>query len=106
MAETCRGWLVRSEGVLPPHLEAILGSAVDAWATIFVAIGTVGAVAYALFRDLVIEPGRRPELDLCFDDTGDDLVVIATAGESMQSMSGSEPRTDRERRPPTTWLSW
>ena len=70
MAETCRGWLVRSEGVAPRHLEAILGSAVDTWATIFVAIGTVGAVAYAVFRDLVMEPRRRPELDLRFDHTG------------------------------------
>jgi hypothetical protein len=61
---------LRSEGVPPPHLEAILGSVVDTWATIFVAIGTVGAVAYALFQDLVMEPRRRPELDLRFDDTG------------------------------------
>jgi hypothetical protein len=65
--------------VPPPHLEAILGSAVDTWATIFVAIGTVGAVAYALFRDLVVVPRRRPKLDLRFDDTGNDLVVIGTA---------------------------
>jgi hypothetical protein len=37
----------------------LLGSAVGKWATVFVAIGTVGAVAYALFRDLVVVPQRR-----------------------------------------------
>ena len=39
------------------HLRPILGSAVDTWATVFVAIGTVGAVAYALFRDLFVVEG-------------------------------------------------
>jgi hypothetical protein len=55
-------------------------SGVDTWATIFVAIGTVGAVAYALFRDLVVVPRRRPKLDLRFDQNGNDRVVIGTAG--------------------------
>jgi hypothetical protein len=39
-------------------LRPILGSAVDTWATVFVAIGTVGAVAYALFRDLRGTPAK------------------------------------------------
>jgi len=58
----------------------MLGSAVDTWATVFVAIGTVGAVAYALFRDLVVVPRRRPNLDLLFDQTGNDQVVVGTTG--------------------------
>jgi hypothetical protein len=45
-----------------------------------VAIGTVGAVAYALFRDLFVVPRRRPQLDLRFDYTGNDQVVVGTAG--------------------------
>ena len=36
----------------------------DTWATVAVAIGTIGAVAYALFRDLVVTPRRRPKLEL------------------------------------------
>ena len=62
------------------HLHPFLGSAVDTWATVFVAVGTVGAVAYALFRDLFVVPRRRPRLDLRFDATGNDQVVIGTAG--------------------------
>jgi hypothetical protein len=62
------------------HLDPILGSAADTWATVFVAIGTVGAVAYALFRDLLVVPRRRPRLDLRFDATGNDQVVVGTAG--------------------------
>ena len=58
----------------------IVGSAVDTWATVFVAIGTVGAVAYALFRDLFVEPRRRPKLELRFERTGNDQVVVGTAG--------------------------
>jgi hypothetical protein len=58
------------------RVHPILGSAVDTWATVFVAIGTVGAVAYALFRDLVVMPRRRPTLDLRFDPTGSDQVVV------------------------------
>lgn len=54
----------------------ILGSAVDTWATVFVAIGTVGAVAYALFRDLVVVPRRRPKLELRFDRGASDQVLV------------------------------
>jgi hypothetical protein len=66
--------------LLPSHLRPILASAVDTWATVFVAVGTVGAVAYALFRDLFVVPRRRPRLDLLFDHTGNDQVVVGTAG--------------------------
>jgi hypothetical protein len=66
--------------VLPDHLHPVLGSAVDTWATVFVAVGTVGAVAYALFRDLFVVPRRRPRLDVRFDRTGNDQVVVGTAG--------------------------
>jgi hypothetical protein len=66
--------------LLLDHLRPILGSAVDTWATVFVAIGTVGAVAYALFRDLFVVPRRRPKLDIRFDHTGNDQVVVGTAG--------------------------
>ena len=52
--------------LLLDHFRPILGSAVDTWATVFVAIGTVGAVAHALFRDLFVVPRRRPKLDLRF----------------------------------------
>ena len=38
------------------------------------------AVAYALFRDLFVVPRRRPKLDLCFDHTGNDQVIVGTAG--------------------------
>jgi hypothetical protein len=62
------------------RLHPILGSAVDTWATVFVAIGTVGAVAYALFRDLFVVPRRRPKLDLRFEHAGNDQVVVETAG--------------------------
>jgi hypothetical protein len=66
--------------VPPGALNPVLGSAVDTWATVFVAIGTVGAVAYALFRDLFVVPRRRPKLELRFDHTGNDQVVVGTAG--------------------------
>jgi class 3 adenylate cyclase len=66
--------------VLPDHLHPVLSSAVDTWATVFVAIGTVGAVAYALFRGLFVVPRRRPRLDVRFDRTGNDQVVVGTAG--------------------------
>ena len=62
--------------LLLDHLHPILGSAVDTWATVFVAIGTVGAVAYALFRDLFVVPRRRPKLDLRFEHAGNDQVVV------------------------------
>lgn len=42
------------------------------------AVGTISAVAYALFRDLVVTPRRRPKLDLRFDRGGNDQVVVAT----------------------------
>jgi len=58
----------------------ILGSAIDTWATVAVAIGTIGAVIYALFRDLIVTPRRRPKLDLRFDSAGTDQVIVATAG--------------------------
>jgi hypothetical protein len=61
-------------------LSLLVGSAVDTWATIFVAIGTVGAVAYALFRDLFVVPRRRPKLELRFEHTGNDQLVVGTAG--------------------------
>ena len=50
----------------------------DTWATVAVAIGTIGAVAYALFRDLVVTPRRRPMLELWFDRGGNDQVVVGT----------------------------
>lgn len=61
-------------------LGPLLGAAVDTWATVFVAVGTVGAVAYALFRDLVVMPRRRPKLDLRFNHAGNDQVVVRTSG--------------------------
>jgi hypothetical protein len=63
-----------------PVLAFPIGSAVDTWATIFVAVGTVGAVAYALFRDLFVVPRRRPKLELRFDRSGSDQVVVGTEG--------------------------
>jgi hypothetical protein len=51
---------------------------VDTWATVAVAIGTIGAVIYALFRDLVVTPRRRPKLELRFDRGGNDQVVVGT----------------------------
>jgi hypothetical protein len=44
-----------------------------------VAIGTIGAVVYALFRDVFLIPRRRPKLDLRFDHVGNDQVIVATA---------------------------
>jgi hypothetical protein len=66
--------------VLLGHSGPILASAVDTWATVAVAIGTIGAVVYALFRDVVVTPRRRPKLELLFDGTGSDQVVVATGG--------------------------
>lgn len=57
----------------------ILGSAVDTWATWAVAIGTLGAVGYALFRDLIVTPRRRPSLELAFDREGHDQLVHSGA---------------------------
>jgi hypothetical protein len=50
------------------------------WATVFAAVGTVGALAYALFRDLWLADRRRPRLDLRFDGTGADQVIVPTMG--------------------------
>jgi hypothetical protein len=63
------------------HLHPTVGSAVDTWATVAVAIGTIGAVAYALFRDVVVTPRRRPKLDLLFDTAGNDQVIVGTAAD-------------------------
>ncbi len=57
-----------------------MSSAVDTWATVAVAIGTVGTVVYALFRDAFVIPRRRPKLELRLDDTGSDRVVVGTPG--------------------------
>jgi hypothetical protein len=65
--------------VLLELVHPTVGSAVDTWATVAVAIGTIGAVAYALFRDLVVTPRRRPKLDLRFDTAGNDQVIVGTA---------------------------
>jgi hypothetical protein len=54
-------------------------ASVDTWATVAVAIGTIGAVGYALFRDLVVTPRRRPKLELQFDPGSTDQVVVETA---------------------------
>jgi hypothetical protein len=51
---------------------------VDTWATVAVAIGTLGAVAYALFRDLVLVRRRRPQLELRFDAASSDRVVFGS----------------------------
>jgi len=61
------------------HLNLVLGFAVDTWSTVAVAIGTIGAVAYALFRDVVVTPRRRPRLDLRFDPGGNDRLVVGKA---------------------------
>jgi hypothetical protein len=66
--------------VLVPLLDPVVGSTVDTWATVAVAIGTVGTVVYALFRDLIVTPRRRPKLDLRFDSSGNDQIVVATGG--------------------------
>jgi hypothetical protein len=60
-------------------MRLILGSTVDTWATIAVAVGTLGAVLYALFRDLFVTPRRRPKLNLRFDRSGNDQIVVGTA---------------------------
>jgi hypothetical protein len=45
-----------------------------------VAIGTIGTVVYALFRDVFMTPRRRPKLELRFDGLGHDQVVVGTVG--------------------------
>jgi hypothetical protein len=65
--------------VLAGELNLVLGSAVDTWATVAVAVGTLAAVLYALFRDLVVAPRRRPKLELRFDRTRHDQVIVESA---------------------------
>ena len=60
------------------HAGTVVGSAVDTWATVAVAIGTIGTVVYALFRDMIVTPRRRPRLELRFDASGSDQVVVGT----------------------------
>jgi len=62
------------------HHGAVLGSAVDTWATVAVAIGTIGTVVYALFRDVFIYPRRRPKLELRFDGSARDRLLVETGG--------------------------
>jgi hypothetical protein len=50
----------------------MLGSTVDTWATVGVAVGTIATVVYALFRDVFVVPRRRPRLELHLDDDGGD----------------------------------
>jgi hypothetical protein len=57
----------------------VIGSAVDTWATVGVAVGTLGAVGYALFRDVVVLPRRRPKLELRLDDRVDDDVRLSVS---------------------------
>jgi hypothetical protein len=51
---------------------------VDTWATVAVAIGTIGTVIYALFRDYFVTARRRPRLELRFDRTSSDQVILGT----------------------------
>jgi hypothetical protein len=90
---------VKAEDVrcVTDHLRPILGSAVDTWATVFVAIGTVGAVAYALFGDVVVVPRRRPKLDLRFDQTGTESEQLAVAGRQRPVQPAEEPRMEAVR---------
>src|SRR5262249_44302674 len=77
------------------------------WATVGVAIGTLATVVYALFRDVIVLPRRRPRLELRLDDrvddelrlslsnrpgrdTADDVVVVVT--ELRQVDSPDQPR--------------
>ncbi len=57
---------------------SVLGSTVDTWATVGVAVGTIGTVVYALFRDVVATPRRRPRLELHFDPSGNDRIIVET----------------------------
>lgn len=66
-------------GSLASVVLVVLGSAVDTWATVAVAIGTIGTVVYALFRDVLMTPRRRPKLELRFDGCGSDQVIVETA---------------------------
>lgn len=61
-------------------LDLILGSAIDTWATVGVAVGTIATVVYALFRDVIVLPRRRPKLELRFDRGGNDQVIVGKSG--------------------------
>ncbi len=74
--------MLRTVVLRPTQLDPVLGSAVDTWATVAVAIGMIGTVVYALFRDYFVTARRRPRLDLRFDRAGNDQVVIGTEGGS------------------------
>jgi len=63
---------------LSAGLEPVLASGVDTWATVAVAIGTIGTVVYALFRDYFVTARRRPKLELRFDPAANDLVIFGT----------------------------
>lgn len=56
--------------------------AVRTGATVFAAVGTVGAVVLALYRDFIRAKRRRPSVDLRFDASGGDQVIVRTAGGS------------------------
>jgi hypothetical protein len=71
--------VARLLNVAASMLLLVVGSAVDTWATVAVAIGTIGTVVYALFRDAFVTPRRRPKLELRFDGSGSDQVVVRTA---------------------------
>jgi hypothetical protein len=68
-------------GRLSGFTALILGSAIDTWATVGVAIGTLATVVYALFRDVIVLPRRRPKLELRFDFSGNDRVIVRTSDE-------------------------
>jgi hypothetical protein len=52
--------MLRSCVLLLARLDPVIGSGVDTWATVAVAIGTVGtAVAYAVFRDYFVTARPR-----------------------------------------------
>jgi hypothetical protein len=63
--------------LLLDHLRPILGSAVDTSATVFVAIGTVGAVAYACSATCSWYPGE-----------GRSSIFVLTTLETIRSSSG------------------
>jgi len=66
-------------------------------------IGTVGAVAYALFLDLVVVPQRRPKLELRFDHAGTDQIVVVTVAGNDAAYVRLRVRTKRERTRRTSW---
>lgn len=56
------------------------GEALRTGATVVAAIGTLSAVTYALYRDLILANKRRPRLDLRFSAAGADQVIVPTVG--------------------------